>query len=495
MPTFNATYSPEDNKLRLYVEGNERLEPELYAEVRAAGFIYAPVQKLFVTPRWTPTREDLCARLAGEIYAEESTMAERAIAKAARLDNLAIKNAGKADAFADAAHRIADRMVTGQPILSGHHSERRARKDADRMKAAQAQAAKCADSVRYWNWKAEGVERHANRKNCPRTRANRIAGLLKDLRDNQRHINHGYIVIRVWEKLAVMADLEEQQKAVEYYAGAHLKTGATNDRTAYNDMRTGAATAEQIIERGLAAGNHWANGTKTARYIQHTLNRLAYEQSEQGEVLRFTGTLTLVILQTFARTHGAESPKARKEGEQFILTSPIPLPCHIADGCEVSLTTSEWCDLMQACGYTPPVTERRASSKPKPASLLNPTREQAERLQKVWNAQLAARNKQAVPVELVEMTQAQYSANSGGSYSRYETLAIGATGERSQMVWREMVRVMNCEPVFRIRVAHSGGFNSAYRVIVITDAKQHSLPLDFDTIEAGLAAQRAEVAA
>ena len=45
---MTATYSPEDNKLRLY--SATRLDKETYARVRAAGFIYAPKQELFVAP-------------------------------------------------------------------------------------------------------------------------------------------------------------------------------------------------------------------------------------------------------------------------------------------------------------------------------------------------------------------------------------------------------------------------------------------------------------
>ena len=46
--TYTATYSPEDNKLRLY--SSTRLDREIYAGVRGAGFIYAPKQELFVAP-------------------------------------------------------------------------------------------------------------------------------------------------------------------------------------------------------------------------------------------------------------------------------------------------------------------------------------------------------------------------------------------------------------------------------------------------------------
>ena len=56
-------------------------------------------------------------------------MAERAEAKADRLEELAGKRRREANAFSRAAHAIAERFHGGQPILVGHHSERRARKD------------------------------------------------------------------------------------------------------------------------------------------------------------------------------------------------------------------------------------------------------------------------------------------------------------------------------------------------------------------------------
>ena len=62
--TYTATYSSDDNKLRLY--SSTRLDRDLYARVRGAGFIYAPKQELFVAPMWTPEREDLLIELWGE---------------------------------------------------------------------------------------------------------------------------------------------------------------------------------------------------------------------------------------------------------------------------------------------------------------------------------------------------------------------------------------------------------------------------------------------
>ncbi len=77
-----ATYSPEDNKLRLYLDF--RLSKEEYNTLRAAGFKWAPKQQLFVAPKWTPGREDLLLRVCGEIGDEDKSVAERAKERATR---------------------------------------------------------------------------------------------------------------------------------------------------------------------------------------------------------------------------------------------------------------------------------------------------------------------------------------------------------------------------------------------------------------------------
>lgn len=79
---YRATYSPDDNKLRLYAVS--RLDPETYKKVHDAGFRWAPKQALFVAPAWTPGREDVLLSLAGEIEDEDSTLAERQEARAER---------------------------------------------------------------------------------------------------------------------------------------------------------------------------------------------------------------------------------------------------------------------------------------------------------------------------------------------------------------------------------------------------------------------------
>jgi hypothetical protein len=81
---YTATYSPEDNKLRLYTNTDERLPESLYSHVRSHGFIWAPRQKLFVAPAWTPEREDFLLDSCGQIDDEDKSLVERAEERADR---------------------------------------------------------------------------------------------------------------------------------------------------------------------------------------------------------------------------------------------------------------------------------------------------------------------------------------------------------------------------------------------------------------------------
>ena len=86
--SFTATYSVEDDKLRLYA--SERFDQELWLKLKEMGFKWAPKQNLIYT-HWSPNREDVCMHLAGHITAEQTTLVERAEAKRERLDALAEK--------------------------------------------------------------------------------------------------------------------------------------------------------------------------------------------------------------------------------------------------------------------------------------------------------------------------------------------------------------------------------------------------------------------
>src|ERR1051325_10119866 len=122
---LTATYCPDDNKLRLY--SLTRLDPDTYSRVKAEGFKWAPKQDLFVAPCWTPSREDLLLELCGEISDEDTSLVNRAEQRADRFEAYSDRRASEAERAHNHVSSIADNIPLGQPILVGHHSERRAR--------------------------------------------------------------------------------------------------------------------------------------------------------------------------------------------------------------------------------------------------------------------------------------------------------------------------------------------------------------------------------
>jgi hypothetical protein len=66
------------------------------------------------------------------------TYRERRERRAARLREWAAGRAAKSEAAFDRAHEIGDQIPLGQPVLVGHHSERRHRRDLARIDGAMA---------------------------------------------------------------------------------------------------------------------------------------------------------------------------------------------------------------------------------------------------------------------------------------------------------------------------------------------------------------------
>ncbi|HHR1292681.1 TPA: DUF3560 domain-containing protein, partial [Klebsiella pneumoniae] len=89
--TYRETYSPDDNKLRLYA--SLRLDEETYSLINKAGFRWAPKQELFVAPAWTPGREDVLLSLAGDIEDEDSTLFDRQEQRAGRFSDYSDRRA------------------------------------------------------------------------------------------------------------------------------------------------------------------------------------------------------------------------------------------------------------------------------------------------------------------------------------------------------------------------------------------------------------------
>jgi phospholipid N-methyltransferase len=251
-----ATYDPEDNKLRYYPDG--RLNAEDYARIKAAGFRWAPAQKLFVAPAWSPSRADLLEEWCGEIIDEDTTLVDRAEERAERFEDYSAARQDDADRAHAAVHAIADNIPLGQPILVGHHSERHARKDAEKIQNNMRRAVKMWETAKYWEQRAAGALAHAKYKERPDVRARRIKGLEADLRRciAEYTPRDKYIIMQQkgW------SPAPDAPKVPHAFCGAGSRGGRW---VAVEDLET------------IKANN--------ARWEQHYQNRIAYERAMLGE--------------------------------------------------------------------------------------------------------------------------------------------------------------------------------------------------------------------
>lgn len=282
-----ATYSPDDNKLRMYADGH--LPDELYQRLRAAGFRWAPRQELFVAPAWTPAREDLMLELCGEIGDEDTSLADRAEERAEAFDNYADKRAADADSARAGVDAIADGIPMGQPILVGHHSEKRARKDADKIQRGMERAVRMWQTSKYWTDRAAGALRHAKYKERPDVRARRI----KKLEADRRKWMRGKVGSEGATKLWSVADLdyEKARRIANYNHVSRCYPLADYPRDEPASQYEGAmclwSALEGIISpeqaRDIALRSYAGTIERCDRWISHLDNRLAYERAMLGE--------------------------------------------------------------------------------------------------------------------------------------------------------------------------------------------------------------------
>lgn len=366
---FTATYSVEDNKLRIYF--SDYLDRDFYSRFIDLGFRNAPIQGCHFAA-WTPEREDFAIELAGDIFADGTTLAERAQAKVERCERYASNNIEKSNAYQSAARSIASRFSQGQPVLVGHHSERSALRAKKQIETAKKSAIYHAELVSYWNSKATGAERHANYKNKAGVRLRRIETLLAELRSEQRIINDAYKAINLWGKMAGPYIESEHTflQRVKQICGFSGMSPSIEGKSCFGLLTDGRITALEVYE--LSIDHHYSivNDERQYRVINHLLNRLSYERSALGDVSSYTGKLTPVILQAFLRTHGADSPSVTPTTDGFKAVSCLPFPLHLnSNVCsEIELDDEGWRGLMVDCGYE--VIEKVKSAK-QAAPILN----------------------------------------------------------------------------------------------------------------------------
>lgn len=287
---YTATYSPDDNKIRIY---GPRFDEETYARVKAAGFRWAPKQQLWVAPMWTPSREDVALELAGEIEDKDKTLVQRAEERSERFEDYSENRAKDAESARKAVAAIADNIPFGQPILVGHHSEKHARRDAKKIKNGMRKAVNMWKQSSYWSDRAAGCLQNAKYKELPAVRARRIKGIEADLRKVTKEKQKSEREMAAWKICAGINDPEKQRivgmniancggywsmsfPLVDYPRDppASQYEGAMGIWSAIEGNVITAAQAAAIAIRGTERYL-----PRAQRWIEHYENRLTYERA------------------------------------------------------------------------------------------------------------------------------------------------------------------------------------------------------------------------
>lgn len=431
--TGAATYSPEDNKLRLYVG---RVPREEYLKLKAEGWQALHKQRESgggdFAATWTPQRRDTALAYAEIIEDEDKGPAERAAERAERFAGYRDKREGEAVTGAD-------RYEAG-PSAHGYQSEAKAERAAARHDKQGDRAVDLWSKAEYWQARTAGVISYALYTSRPEVRMGRIKTIEADLR---RATPGGewatHLALRLTYENQILEAQGGRAAHVEMIPGGFLRGGrrmGDGERRILKvnkSPKTGRVVSVLVRDNHPSSVNHWGNPYPDGvrKILCHTVEteRLpadAYRPPTDEELAAFL----------------AEEKAAKKARKA---TAPAPVP------------------------------------------LINPTEEDAERLQAVWNEAAKseaearkARNGYAEehkPSTVLRMTQAVYSSHSKGSYASVSTREVFAGGIECGSYYDagRKLREKHGAPLFQVRRTGGGSYQPS-RVIILTDKPQKPLP-------------------
>lgn len=510
--TMTATYSPEDNKLRLYA--SSRLDNETFRRVRQAGFKWAPKQELFVAPRWTPSREDLLLELCGEIDDEDDSPEERAADRAERFSVYREKRRREATGHAD--------TFEAGPSAFGHQDRRRAERQAARHDRHRVKAVSQWSKAEYWQMRTEGVIKHALHKSSAKVRRSRLLRLEAEHRKHQAAVETSTKRYNGWRTVLTLDGLDtpwsgtkvegwigiDPENETPAFLAAYALANTSLSGREFPHPRTGNLKTlfahlmdEQDPMTPREAAELWLQTVRDPsdpesfdqRWCRHYELRLTYEkamlEAEGGmagdvemEVGGFVGRYQIHKINKSPATGRVVSVNVADDDGQL---HKICLE-RFGENVYRPPTEEERETFQKARAQAK--AERKAKSPGRP-KLINPTEEDAIRLQEHWNAKAKRRHEAAnlhsayQPSTVRRMTQAEYSAAARGTYSHLETVEVCEHGHRPKMQYG---RNIDESPIaFKIRKCfpRGGWTTSADRVVLLTDKPQKPLPLDWDALE------------
>jgi hypothetical protein len=398
-----ATYCPEDNKIRLYVG---RVERETYNFLRANKFVATSKQTCDFVAVWSPKAEDIAFQLIAEdddIQDEDYSPEDRAADRAERFAGYRDKRRSEAGGHAD--------TYEDGPQAFGAQNAARAERQAARHERHRDRALCQWSKAVYWQDRTAGVISNALHRSDASTRRGRILTLEADQRKATPGGRwHDHLTMRLIYENAMLQNEGGLASVVEMIPGGWIIPPR-------RDVRFGRA---------------------------HT-NVEGYCQILKINKSPITGRVVSVAVlgsDPYLNDHKVKPRTINIE--------------RLGEGHYKAPTAEE----LEA------FTGKKATAKAsKPVvSTINPTDEDAQALQDLWNARAAENDAPgrtpAGTVAVSRMTQAGYSTR-----AKHDMNFLKEITENGQ--------------TFKIRCARGGGFynySAAYQVIVLTDKPQKPLP-------------------
>ena len=142
-------------------------------------------------------REDVLLSLAGDIEDEDSTLFDRREQRAGRFSDYSDRRAVESEQALAHVDSLASAVPLGQPIPVGHHSERRARRHAQKIESGMKRAVMLFERAEYWEQRAQAsaARKIQGASGCALPPYQKIEA---ELRKSQKHIARSEKYMTMW---------------------------------------------------------------------------------------------------------------------------------------------------------------------------------------------------------------------------------------------------------------------------------------------------------
>lgn len=437
--SYRATYSPEDDKIRLYTG---RVSREDYEFLRKNKFISTPKQSCDFVAHWSCNVEDIALAMCGTIEDEDQSLEDRAADRAERFGGYRDKR------LAESLGHIYG--YESRPEIHGYQSAKKAESAANAHNRIGDRAVTQWDKAEYWVSRTEGVIRNALYLSSPSVRLGRIKTIESDMRREEKFIRERNHTIDTLNKaLLKYGDSPDDLSKCIGVMGSIYCVYNGKHTTIYSLIRYDGEQPRDVIEAYLKVHPK----IDTTRNLEHLRLRLTYENMmiaavggkasdidmELGGIvrlkLRHTGymkTMQDAIINKINRsplTKQITSIQVMREKDS--MTGDIEKWGELEDNqfVEAIFNIERSTDL----GYRSPTelskkylkqfTDYRKLTKTTVAPLFNPDEATAEFLQQSINRSFGDDNK------VQKMTSVQYSALSKGTNSSGKVVCFDKYGK------------------------------------------------------------------